>query len=78
MRNVTVTREIVAAAESEVLDRIYVMQDGRIVACGPPETVLTPELVAAVFSVRLRRGQDAGDGRLHLTFERLAPERSGI
>jgi len=54
-------------------DRIYVMQDGRVVASGPPADVLTTDLVEAVFSVRLRRWQDLDDGRLHLTFDRIAP-----
>jgi iron complex transport system ATP-binding protein len=32
-------------------DRILVMDRGRLVADGPPRTVLTPELIAAVFGV---------------------------
>ncbi|QXE36649.1 ABC transporter ATP-binding protein [Streptomyces sp. GMY02] len=32
-------------------DRIHVLQDGRIVASGPPRSVLTPELLAEVYGV---------------------------
>lgn len=52
-------------------DRIYVMQEGRIVAAGPPHNVLTAEIVRTVFAVQLRRLRDPDTGRLHLAFERL-------
>jgi iron complex transport system ATP-binding protein len=33
-------------------DAVAVMQAGRLIAAGPPEAVLTPDLIAAVFGVR--------------------------
>lgn len=38
------------------LDEVLVLQDGRLRAAGAPEVVLTPELVADVFGVRIRSG----------------------
>ncbi|GAA4525668.1 ABC transporter ATP-binding protein [Nonomuraea ferruginea] len=49
-------------------DRLYVMNAGRIVAGGPPEQVLTPDLISEVYGVRAVR-------RTQLVFERLKDER---
>ena len=38
------------------LDHVLVLQDGRLQASGPPESVLTPDLVEDVFGVRIRSG----------------------
>ncbi|AQZ61359.1 ABC transporter (iron.B12.siderophore.hemin), ATP-binding component [[Actinomadura] parvosata subsp. kistnae] len=46
-------------------DRLYVMSAGRVLAGGPPEQVLTPELISQVYGVRAVR-------RTQLVFERLA------
>ncbi|MEU3191563.1 ABC transporter ATP-binding protein [Streptomyces sp. NPDC006992] len=39
-------------AAAAVCDRLHVLHDGRVVASGPPRTVLTPALLAEVFGVR--------------------------
>ncbi|GAA5063289.1 iron complex transport system ATP-binding protein [Thermocatellispora tengchongensis] len=49
-------------------DRLYVMNAGRILAGGPPEQVLTPDLISQVYGVRAVR-------RTQLVFERLKEER---
>lgn len=38
------------------LDEVVVLRDGRLRAHGPPETVLTPPVLAEVFGVRARTG----------------------
>ncbi len=55
-------------------DRVYVLEDGRVVAAGPPRDVLTANLVARVFGVRLRDWTDPETGRTHLSFDRLVTE----
>ncbi len=55
-------------------DRVYVLERGTVVGSGLPREVLTPELVARVFGVRLRDWTDPETGRTHLSFDRLAPE----
>ncbi|RPF27802.1 ABC transporter ATP-binding protein [Georgenia muralis] len=42
-------------------DQVVVLQEGRVVAAGPPGAVLTAELVSAVYGVRARRA--TVDGR---------------
>jgi iron complex transport system ATP-binding protein len=49
-------------------DRLYVMNAGRIVAGGPPDQVLTPELISQVYGVRAAH-------RTQLVFERLKEEQ---
>ncbi|MFI7134064.1 ABC transporter ATP-binding protein [Nonomuraea sp. NPDC050153] len=49
-------------------DRLYVMNAGRIMAGGPPEQVLTPELISQVYGVRAVH-------RAQLVFERLKEEQ---
>ncbi|MDA0633945.1 ABC transporter ATP-binding protein [Nonomuraea sp. MCN248] len=49
-------------------DRLYVMSAGRIVAGGPPEQVLTPDLISQVYGVRAVH-------RTQLVFERLKEEQ---
>lgn len=49
-------------------DRLYVMNAGRIVTGGPPEQVLTPDLISQVYGVRAVH-------RTQLVFERLKEER---
>jgi iron complex transport system ATP-binding protein len=49
-------------------DRLYVMDAGRIVAGGPPDHVLTPELISQVYGVRAVH-------RTQLVFERLKEEQ---
>ncbi|GAB1360870.1 ABC transporter ATP-binding protein [Rhodobacter sp.] len=42
-------------------DRLAVMDEGRLVACGPPAQVLTPDRLAAIFRVGARRLPDPAD-----------------
>ncbi|MGH3898899.1 MAG: ABC transporter ATP-binding protein [Pseudonocardiaceae bacterium] len=55
-------------------DRIYVLDHGHVVGHGPPGDVLTADLVARVFGVRLRDWTDPDTGRTHLSFDRLATQ----
>ncbi len=57
-------------------DRLVVLSEGSIAAYGPPEEVLTPELVEAVYGVRAYVHRHAG--RTFLTFSpRMRGERRG-
>ena len=49
-------------------DRLVVMADGSLVACGPTAAGLTPELLARVFGVQAVPGTHPVTGRLHLAF----------
>jgi len=48
-------------------DRLAVVHDGGLAACGPPEAVLTSDLVREVFSVRAVVGIDAVTGTVAVT-----------
>jgi iron complex transport system ATP-binding protein len=69
-----------AAAHCDV---VAVMKQGRIIAHGPPDDVLTPEVIAEVFGVRAYRLSHPETGRLLIAFSPLpspsshgpAPER---
>jgi iron complex transport system ATP-binding protein len=52
-------------ALARMADRVVVLDEGRIRADGPPDQVLTPELVRAVFGVRMTIATD-GAGTPHL------------
>ncbi|MFE0044666.1 ABC transporter ATP-binding protein [Streptomyces albireticuli] len=52
-------------------DALYVIAGGRIVASGPPDAVLTTELLADVFGVRALRVPHPETGAPHLLFDRL-------
>ncbi|MFG3164305.1 ABC transporter ATP-binding protein [Streptomyces sp. NPDC048232] len=62
-----------------VADRITLLEAGRIVADGPPEDVLTPERLSAVYGIRIdvdtdpltRRLRTRPIGRHHIRTERL-------
>lgn len=49
-------------------DRVGVMQAGRLVACGPPAEILTPDLIARVFAVRASYLTDPADGHRLIRF----------
>ncbi len=49
-------------------DRLAVMQGGRLVALGPPDRVLTPDLLARVFHVRASTLTDPQDGSRVMRF----------
>ncbi|MDI3099114.1 ABC transporter ATP-binding protein [Streptomyces rochei] len=62
-----------------VADRLTLLESGRIVADGPPEDVLTPERLSAVYGIRIDVDTDPLTGRLrtrpigrhHIRTERL-------
>jgi iron complex transport system ATP-binding protein len=49
-------------------DKVYVLQEGRVVAEGCPETTLTAELIMRVFGVRVHCGRNPLTGRLQLSY----------
>lgn len=48
-------------------DRIYAINAGRVVACGAPRDVLTPELIQSLYEVRADVRTEA-DGRLSIVY----------
>lgn len=56
------------AIASRYADRVLIMQDGRLVADGPPSETLTDDLVAEVFHIAVRR-IEAGDRKAVLAWE---------
>lgn len=55
-------------------DRVYVMEQGRIVAGGPPEEALTAERISAVFRVRATAFTHPVTGKHQLLFDRSTHE----
>ncbi|NJO82310.1 MAG: ABC transporter ATP-binding protein [Blastochloris sp.] len=55
-------------------DRLYVLKEGALAASGPPEDVLTPELIQAVYGVRAEVAPHPATGRLHVVFLPLMKE----
>ena len=53
-------------------DRLCVLADGKVVASGPVDEVLTPELLADTFGVRAHVGTHPLTGHLHVAFAGLA------
>ena len=49
-------------------DRLVVLQGGRVVAAGPPEAVLSEELIWSVFAVRARVDRSGQHGRPHIQY----------
>ncbi|AVV44413.1 histidinol phosphatase [Streptomyces sp. P3] len=49
-------------------DRVVVLKQGRAVAGGTPQDVLTEALIADVYGVRARLTRDGPDGRPHIRF----------
>jgi iron complex transport system ATP-binding protein len=49
-------------------DALVVLQGGRAVAAGPPEAVLSEELIWSVFAVRARVERSAPHGRPHIRY----------
>ncbi|WP_369269495.1 ABC transporter ATP-binding protein [Streptomyces sp. R11] len=64
-----------AAAHCDVL---YVIDGGRIVACGPPHDVLRPALLADVFGVRAHQVRHPETGALQLLFDLLQPSSDPV
>ncbi|MFD9697519.1 ABC transporter ATP-binding protein [Lentzea sp. NPDC059081] len=55
-------------------DTTAVLQDGRLVACGPPAEVLTPETIGAVFGVDATVHHDDGAARFVLRPRCVCPD----
>ena len=49
-------------------DRLCLLQAGRIRTTGPPDQVLTPELIGAVYGVHVERDADPRTGRPRLSY----------
>jgi iron complex transport system ATP-binding protein len=60
-------------------DQLYVLKAGALVASGPPEEVLTPALIQAVYGVRAEVAPHPATGRLHIVFlPESRPARAAI
>ena len=53
-------------------DRLIAMDCGEIIASGPPEALLTEELIRTLFQVHVRISREEETGRLHISFIRAA------
>ena len=51
-------------------DNLAVLQNGKIVASGPTDTVLTQDLIANVFGVRAHIEQSTVHGRINIQWLR--------
>jgi iron complex transport system ATP-binding protein len=49
-------------------DRLYVLKEGRVVLAGPPEEVLTPQNIYAVYGVRCAAAVHPLTGKLNITY----------
>ena len=49
-------------------DRLYVLQDGKLVADGTPEDILTAELIRTVYGVAAEISPHPATGRLHIAY----------
>ncbi|MFV0475498.1 MAG: ABC transporter ATP-binding protein [Pikeienuella sp.] len=49
-------------------DELLILAEGRMLACGPPAEVLTEDLIARAFGLRVRRQMLSPSGEAHLTF----------
>lgn len=50
-------------------DEIYVMNGGRIIRSGPPESVLTPAFIREVYEIQAEVIKDAKSGFLHVLYQ---------
>ncbi len=55
-------------------DRLYVLHDGEVTACGPPAEILTPGLLAEVYGVAAEVATHPRTGAPQVTF---LPEEPG-
>lgn len=53
---------------AEYCDRLYMLKDGKIVASGTPEEVLTPENLLAVYGVNAHVSRSPNTGFLHIEY----------
>lgn len=68
---VTVVMALHDLNQAMACDRLAVMDRGRMVACGPPAEVLTPERIATIFRVGARQLRDQADDGLIFRFHHL-------
>lgn len=70
IRSLPITKVIALHDLNQALlcDRLLVMDEGQLIACGTPAEVLTPALLAQVFQVRMRELVDPCDGTRVLRF----------
>ncbi|MDR7127252.1 ABC transporter ATP-binding protein [Pseudotabrizicola sp. 4114] len=68
---VTVVMALHDLNQAMACDRLGVMQAGELVACGPPQQVLTPERMAAIFRVRATLLRDPADDTTIFRFHNL-------
>jgi iron complex transport system ATP-binding protein len=54
--------------QATVCDRLCVMQEGEMVACGPPNDILTNEIFQSAFGVKARFLHDPEDGKTVIRF----------
>ena len=53
---------------AQYCNRLYVLQDGKIVAAGIPEEVLTSNLIRTVYGVNAEISPHPVTGRLHIAY----------
>lgn len=68
---VTVVMALHDLNQSMACDRLGVMEAGRLVACGPPREVLTPQRLAHVFRVHATALHDPADDTTLFRFQTL-------
>ena len=68
---VTVVMALHDLNQAMVCDRLGVMEAGRLVECGPPKDVLTPERLAAIFRVHATALTDPADQATVFRFHAL-------
>ncbi len=49
-------------------DKLYVMKDGKVIACGKPKSVLTPELIRDVYEIDCTIQENADTGYLSIVY----------
>lgn len=49
-------------------DKLYVMKDGKVIACGEPKQILTPELIRDVYEIDCTIQENANTGYLSIVY----------
>ncbi|PTQ75995.1 ABC transporter ATP-binding protein [Celeribacter persicus] len=71
MLSVTVVMALHDLNQAMGCDRVGVMENGRLIACGPPAEVLTPARIAAIFRVHVTPLRDPDDNATLFRFHCL-------
>lgn len=53
---------------AQYCDRIYIMQNGRIVENGTPEDIITEEMIARIYGVKASVERHPGTGKLNIVY----------